>query len=113
MKNNTRLTLPIHTAKANYRTHRRSLKLALVPVDMYLGANFMAIARCQQCGNLNETKQRYPHPHSPQPEQGIMCGSPRCARPALVWLNDAEEHQYRHTALRTFTVVRHRGVEVE
>ena len=72
----------------------------------------MAIARCQQCGNPKSTKQQYPHPHSPLAEQDIMCGSPKCSHPALVWLSDAEEQRYQQSAARTFSVARYRGVEL-
>lgn len=73
----------------------------------------MAIARCQQCGNPKDTKQQYPHPHAPQAERRIMCGSPKCTRPALVWLTDAEEWLYQRSAARTFSVVHYPGVEVQ
>ncbi len=72
----------------------------------------MAIARCGKHGEEQDTKLRYPHPHPPHADR-LLCGSPKCARPALVWLSDAEEHQYRHTAVRTFSVIRYRSVEVE
>ena len=73
----------------------------------------MAIARCQQCGNPKDTKQQYPHPHSPHAEHSIMCGSRKCSRPALVWLSDEEEQRYQRSAERIFSVVQYRGVEVQ
>ena len=73
----------------------------------------MAIARCQQCGQPEEMKRRYPHVHSPLSDSQVLCGSRHCKRPALVWLSDDEEWRYRVTALRIFSVVCHGGVEVD
>ena len=75
----------------------------------------MAIARCQQCGNPKDTKQEYPHPHSPQaePRTRIMCGSRTCNRPAMVWLSDAEEQRYQRSNERIFTVIHYRGVVIQ
>ena len=71
----------------------------------------MAVARCQQCGNPKDTKQQYPHPHSPHVEHGIMCE--KCSRPGLVWLSDEEEQRYKRSDERIFSVAQYRGVQLQ
>jgi len=74
----------------------------------------MAIARCEACGEPKDTKQRYPHHHTPTSISAvprIPCGAPNCARVALVWLSDEEEAAY-HRGERSFRVLQHRAVHV-
>jgi len=75
----------------------------------------MAIARCEVC-SLG-AKHPHLHPHTPTRDldltgRKIYCGAPKCLRPALLWLTDAEEEQYR-AGERSFKVIRYRGVYVE
>jgi hypothetical protein len=59
----------------------------------------MAIARCKQCGHpegklaVYSTTSHLPVGHS---NSGIVCGTPDCNNPGLVWLLDWEEHAYRN-----------------
>jgi hypothetical protein len=56
----------------------------------------MALARCQTCGGPRGLKHEYPHFHTVADSVNILvlCGSPTCARRALIWLTDEEEQRY-------------------
>lgn len=67
----------------------------------------MAIARCETCGcpdgrkgNVYSTVPRYPIGH---PESGVICGTPDCLNPGIVWLTDWEETEYQQSR-RTFRI---------
>jgi len=74
----------------------------------------MAIARCEACGEPKDTKQRYPHCHTPTSISAvprIPCGAPNCARVASIWLSGSEEAEYRR-GVRNFRVLHHQEVQV-
>jgi len=58
----------------------------------------MALARCENCGSPRGLRRSYPHVHALAIPGNIsvLCGSPSCARRALIWLTEEEEQQYFH-----------------
>jgi hypothetical protein len=74
----------------------------------------MASARCETCGRPRGLKRNYVHAHDQTislPGKAILCGAPSCARLALIWLTDAEEHQYLAGA-RVFRITS-RGLDAQ
>ena len=66
----------------------------------------MAIVRCENCGcpkgkkgNVYSPTPRYPVGH---PNSGIVCGTPNCDNPGLVWLLDKEQRAYVAGSQRVF-----------
>lgn len=79
----------------------------------------MALARCEKCGtpagkkdNVYSGKARLPIGH---PQSGVICGTPGCNEPALIWLLDSEQTQYQK-GIRIFELtggVRHAKFAVQ
>ena len=78
-----------------------------------MALNEMAVARCEKCGPPKRTTRSYSHCHELDlpSERIIMCGATGCFQPAIVWLTDEEEAQFRD-GKREFRVLRHLTVRV-
>ena len=69
----------------------------------------MALARCDECGQVRSRKKSYAHCHDPllsYPNSDIICGSVDCENPAHIWLTEDEEHQYK-AGQRVFQLLMH------
>ena len=63
----------------------------------------MAAARCERCGPPTGTRVEYRHPYLPEQGTILICGTPTCILPAMIWLTAAEQEDYNQ-GLRDFRV---------
>ncbi len=67
----------------------------------------MALVRCEPCGVRPAGRGRYTRTYVRNvrpvgyPDTAVICGSPSCSRPGLIWLEAAEARAYRQGE-RTF-----------
>lgn len=71
----------------------------------------MAIARCEKCGRPNKNVKPPGYSEKPyfpvgHPNSGVVCGTPPCDNPALLWLKLDEERDYQK-GLRVFGMKTH------
>ena len=61
----------------------------------------MALVRCEQCGvkpaGRGQYKRTYVEHVRPvgHPQSGVVCGTPTCRRPGLIWLEKSELEEYK------------------
>jgi hypothetical protein len=62
--------------------------------------NGMALVRCERCGvkppGRGQYKRRYVGHVAPvgHPDSGLICGTPTCDQPGLIWLEGGEIQAY-------------------
>jgi hypothetical protein len=60
----------------------------------------MALVRCERCGvkppGRGQYKRRYVRHVQPvgHPTSGVVCGTPTCEEPGLIWLEEDESSAY-------------------
>ncbi len=56
----------------------------------------MSIAKCEGCGHPQGSKRNYVQAVRPigYPDSAALCNSSGCFKPAMIWLDEAEEREY-------------------
>ena len=57
----------------------------------------MALARCRRCGKPDGRTRQYVRATEPigYPETAAICGTAGCDQPAVVWLDEHDDAEYR------------------